>query len=269
MKWIAMRILVLFYLTGLPVFTSVYAASKSESEAALNRAALWCEIKAVESLIAEGVDADALLDGETPLLRAVDSLMAVVDKEKKSAGDCTGVVKLLISAGANVNAVDKNGSSVLARAVQSQKTEIVKLLIEAKANVNLKDQTGFAPLMAAVGDHQNIEIVKLLIEAKANVHATSQNGCTALFLVQNNVEAARILLAAKAKVNIKCDFDGRTPLMSVGPDVVRLLIKAKANINTRDKSGRTALKRFLGGNQMENPDGFRESIEILRAAGAK
>lgn len=58
--------------------------------------------------------------------------------------------------------------------------EMAKVLLDAGANVNAQDERGISPLMAAVtNDRRGIEMVRMLLQAGANVKATDVYGQTA------------------------------------------------------------------------------------------
>lgn len=79
----------------------------------------------------------------------------------------TEILKLLIAAGADVNA-PQYGDVPISTAALRKHSEFVKLLIEAKANVNHQEESGFTTLMSAVAGGQ-LEIVKMLLEAGAKI----------------------------------------------------------------------------------------------------
>ena len=62
-----------------------------------------------------------------------------------------GIMRLLLKAGAKVNAKDKTGSSPLHRAASAGKMETVRVLVEeGRAKVDAHDKTGSTPLLVAV-----------------------------------------------------------------------------------------------------------------------
>lgn len=80
------------------------------------------------------------------------------------------VARLLLNAGADVNATDKYGSTALVSASSAGHADIVKLLIAAGANVNMKTTGtygGETALMAA-SENGRTEIVRSLLEAGAD-----------------------------------------------------------------------------------------------------
>jgi ankyrin repeat protein len=93
--------------------------------------------------------------------------------DAKKHADRGKVVALLVHAGANLNAQDQNGDSVLNEAYD---TEIVRVLIENGADVNLRNAKGETPLMA----NFDLDAAKLLVAAGADVTLRDTTGKTAL-----------------------------------------------------------------------------------------
>ncbi len=94
--------------------------------------------------------------------------------------------KLLLAAGADVNATDNNARTPLVYATwrPGKKTpELVKVLLDAGVEVNSKDKLGWTPLMHAA-EEERVEIVKLLLAAGADVNARANKGETALSISQ-------------------------------------------------------------------------------------
>jgi ankyrin repeat protein len=117
----------------------------------------------------------------------------------------TGIVRALIEKGADVEALlgGKKGEdfpSPLHLALYRAKPDIAKMLIEAGADVNAKNKSGLTPLMRAALSEQ-VEIVRLLIARGADVNAREDGGKTALKYAKkaNNKEIAKMLVAAGAK----------------------------------------------------------------------
>ena len=89
-------------------------------------------------------------------------------------------VKLLLDAGADVNAMDNDGETPLHIASYKGYIEITKLLLDRGADVNARDlwkQFGRTPLhFAAWGG--NSEIARLLLDKGADINAKRWDGFT-------------------------------------------------------------------------------------------
>jgi ankyrin repeat protein len=130
------------------------------------------------------------LDGNTPLTKAIYHH----DKE---------LAKMLIEAGADVNARNNRGETPLEKAIYHGYEELAKMLIEAGADVNARNNRGKTPLMLTVIT-ANLglavfveELAKMLIQAGADVNARDNDGRTALDMAKTR-GMANILAEAAA-----------------------------------------------------------------------
>jgi ankyrin repeat protein len=197
---------------------------------------MWCagDAAKVQLLLSKSAKVDARSKlGRTALLIAA------------AHDGATEAARLLIEKGADINARDEGGMSVLEQAASSNHIELVRLLLAKGANVNTADGGGVTPLVAAAwsGD-RNAPLVKLLIEHGANVNVRTgdtfevvKNGplqlghLTPLQVAcgMANYEAVKALLKAGADVNAK-DVRNATPLVfAVATDhsdsnIVKLLL---------------------------------------------
>ena len=149
-------------------------------------------------------------------------------------------------AGMDVNLRDKrSGTTALEHAVINANREMVQLLLSAGANVNAKNAQGETVLMM-FDDDATSDLVWDLLNAGAGVNLKNNSGATALMqiAVSNNLEALKTLLDAGAEVNTK-DKQGRTALMLAASEGfinnVRTLVLAGADINAIDKDDLDAL----------------------------
>ena len=179
----------------------------------------------------------------------------------------------MIAAGADVNAVDSNGNSVLIHSVYARDDEYcVNSLVQAGADVN-NCHGGIRVLMAAA-IQGHINCVRALIKAAADVNGKDNNrntnhrnnvervtnggsdgeeemDATPLILTARCVKprCMEALIEAGADVNLTNE-EGCTALLVASnskgnlKDIytcMKLLIDAKADVNAIDKNGNTAL----------------------------
>jgi ankyrin repeat protein len=143
------------------------------------------------------------------------------------------VARLLIDAGAQVDAANSAGTTALMLAAESGHADCARLLIDAGAQVDFTPMSnGDTPLyVAALCGHP--EIVRMFVTAGANVNARSTDGNTAL-------------MAAAHCGNIK---------------IVQLLIEAGTDINAFNAKGQTAMV-------LASDSGYNEVVRMLKQVGA-
>jgi len=160
--------------------------------------------------------------------------------------------------------------------------KLIRLLIEKGADVNLPDDAGLTPLMwASLPGRPKVikagfisspttyfvssgspQIVEALLDAKAKVDMQNKQGATALHYaaVFGPVGKLEALVSRGANVNAP-DSDGDTPLIyAVGRDKssdwrgnaesVRFLIGKGANVNSKNKKGRTVSQNAKKGSYL-------------------
>ena len=197
-------------------------------------------------------------EDKTPLM------LAVSNNENIEA------TKILIEAGADVNAKNKYGTTAL---MCTKKPKVIGTLIQAGADVNAQNIYGETALMLC---NDSVEAIKALISAGADLNIKTREGSTALNLAvadysQNPkfelLENIKTLLMAGAEVNIR-ERNGSTALMiaskySSDPVLINILIGSGAYMNSRDNEGHTAI--MLAACYNQNP----EVTYALAKSGAK
>jgi ankyrin repeat protein len=171
-------------------------------------------------------------------------------------------VHMLAEKGANVNARTKQGRTpLMAAAACDGCSGIVRYLLSKGADPKVKDNSGGTALKsaAAAGDAAT---VRLLLEAGADPNATDSSGSTPLLWAVTNcsLPSVQALIAKGAQVNLamtdagtvkfgKIQLVGLTPLMVAAPycgaEMTETLLDAGANVNARDIRGMTPLMLAL------------------------
>lgn len=111
------------------------------------------------------------------------------------------IAKLLLDAGADINAVSKNKFSAtpLQGAAAFQNIDLAKFLIAHGADVNCRGEGGGSPLHEAAGSGQ-IDFAKLLLDNGAQLNARDDNGKTPLTIAieYKQLEMVKFLRERKA-----------------------------------------------------------------------
>lgn len=166
-------------------------------------------------------------DGVTPLINAVI-------KRRMNA------IKLLLKAGADVNAGDSNKKTPLMYAAEKNLIDYLHVFIEAGAAVNAKDTVNNTAAIYAVIKNKP-EALVLLIEKGIDLDINGFDKKTALIYAveKKNNEMVTLLLNAGADVNGK-DSSNWTPLIYAVEkklyNLAETLLNAGANINCKISS---------------------------------
>ena len=203
------------------------------------------------------------------------------------------VIKILISAGIDVNAKNRDGTTPLHYAAistnihiaASSQVKVVEYLVSVGADVNAKNYKGETPLHVAVS-RGRIEVVKFLVSKGANVNAkdyahtrfnTKHNGGTTPLhkaACRGSIEIVRFLVSEGADVHAKSRH-GITPLyravssyeasFSQKLAVVKFLISNGADIHAKDDDGNTLLHRAVCPWAVSHPSD--EVVKMLVSSG--
>ena len=141
-------------------------------------------------------------------------------------------VKLLISQGADIHALNVSLNPPLCDAVDSGNMEIVQLLVEAGADVNAGS---WSPLYTAV-DNDNVAIAEYLIAHGADKHGSDYWTILMEAFGSSSVEMVRLLIAKGADIHFKSvELHGWTALHSAVKegykDIAELLIQKGVDVN--------------------------------------
>src|SRR6266849_9384486 len=221
MRWNMNRFVCLAFLCSLT------ALAQAQDPARQISAIRQDDLKAVESLLGQGVDPDSRnQEGATALMYA--ALHAGVP-----------VMKLLLASKADPNAQNHVGATALMWAAGDAGK--VRLLVEAGADVNARSRSGRTPLMMAAAYAGNLETVRFLVAKGADPKLVDQNGDGPVGAAASAGDAAilREVLATGGSVaelvRSGGNFRGYTPLMRAAQatcvDCARLLLEHGADPN--------------------------------------
>jgi hypothetical protein len=117
----------------------------------LHLAAAGYRVEIVRRLLAAGADPNAVHNHRAsgPLHYAADGYLTGPEWDAKRQVKTIGV---LLDAGANINAPDKNGAAPLHRAVRTRCAAAVRYLLKAGGDPTLKNKSGSTPFHLAVQD---------------------------------------------------------------------------------------------------------------------
>ncbi|XP_057667659.1 putative ankyrin repeat protein RF_0381 [Diorhabda carinulata] len=191
-------------------------------------------------------------------------------------GPYLALMRILVEAGADVNAVDVEEHSILTCAVRQGCEETVRFLVRKGARVNHEESGGVTALRLGIWannsavvkillengarvihshhlvhvavSNNNLDIIKMLVESGAMVNSRDDQGQTPLMLAcsRKNFAIAKYLLSHGADVNAANHIDGKTALHVCVQDVretksiyqlVDLLVKYGADMNASSYQG--------------------------------
>ncbi|CAN5388842.1 hypothetical protein BH11ARM1_BH11ARM1_10670 [soil metagenome] len=172
--------------------------------------------------------------------------------------------ELLIEAGANVSAKNKNGQTPIGMSVAEGQGKLVELLLDHGADLSYVSKGDWSLLHWAIGTGNSNLVEKMLADgADAN---TQDDGRSVLYTAALSGTPAMVTALIKhgAKVESRTQ-SGETPLFAavrMGKSGVDALLKGKANINAENKSGMTAMEVFA----VQNSDPKTHKMDSKTAA---
>jgi uncharacterized protein len=176
-----------FPLLSVIVLLGCQPASRDFADALVDAARVG-DVDRVRELLNSGAPLEGRQSGYTPLLTASSNLKA-------------DVVKLLLDAGADVNATTPLGESALFPPSRRGRVDIVRDLLEAGANPNIQDESGMTALMIAAAQGQGV--VRLLLESGASPKVVDKDGWSPLMwaAAHGDLEIVKTLVAAGSELN--------------------------------------------------------------------
>lgn len=238
---------------GISLFLGAVLTNKAESlkafiengakikdvERALELALLMKSFDSVKVLINRGLDINLKdLEGKTLLDTALSGQLMNEDDEIKSKYNEIAI--LLIDKGADVNAVNNRGDSVLNIASGLNNIEIAEMLVKKGADINHKDAEGYSPLHSLVSKfNHDKDLITYLINKGADVNSVNSKGDSILH-----------------------------DALIYSQDCVELLVNNGADVNHKNNKGESILD-FLNNTFDKNSPQVKEVKDLLIKHGAK
>ncbi len=218
----------------------------------------------VSLLRSEGVELS--LKGYQGKVYIANSLLFNPESEKLS----------LLESGANINAANQNGATILHSAISQKESKSAAFLIHQGANPNAQTHQGFSALSFAI-HMRDFETAFLLLEKGAVPNSQKKEGEYLLIgaLERENYKTAELLLKRGIDPNTALDRYGNPALFLALPnkDMARLVLSYGANPNIQYlKEGRSNYLRCTVGNTplhfaVEN-EGKEDLAAVLLEYGA-
>ena len=208
------------------------------------------------------------------LTRHSDLGVSIIDDDGSTAlivaseNGHTGIIKLLLECGANVDQKNSSGWTALMKASENSNLEIVEVLLRYGAQVDLRNNGGESALIVAARNCQTELVAKLVRDCGASIEIENNYGETALMVASSVgcTEVAKVLLDQGAEVD-KQDIKERTALVIASfyghYETVKLLLEFGANVNIK-ASDNHATALTMASRQQHN-----KIVDLLLEYGAK
>ena len=184
----------------------------------------------LQLLLQAGADINAQdADGET----ALKSALANATGEER-------VADFLLQHGANPNLADSDGDTPMIQAISAyHKPSFMTSLVAHGAKVNAQDKAGQTALMVASGLEDTDSMAQLLVLG-ADTNMKDKDGATAIFYAVTDKYSFPVQISIEALPN-QLPYPKSQPFNKIMLVMAKLLLGHKAQLNARDKYGKTVL----------------------------
>ncbi len=148
----------------------------------------------------------------------------------------------------DVNESDLKGFTAIMYACIRGDYQLVHLILRNRGDPEIANNDGFTPFQYTILN-EKYNLARLLLKWSADIDSQDNTGCSSLYLAvgAEKIWAVNFLLENCARVDLP-NFQKLTPLMKAcqigfekGIDIVRVLIKRRADVRFHDVDGYTAL----------------------------
>jgi ankyrin repeat protein len=176
---------------------------------------------------------------------------------------CMSLARQAVAAGADASQMNRDGATPLMLAAESATPELVELFLQQSATVNEQDKRGMTALMyGARGGEKQLGQVAILLEGGADPQLQDKDGKDALAYASASGATQIVQLLLKQNSSAGQPSQAIIEAAESGNvEMVKLLVSQGANVNGRDKEGRTAL-------YCASLNGHPEVVRILLKNGA-
>ena len=235
---------------------SMSSESDDDPPSPIHEAAHNADVETLRRLLLEGESPDRR--GHSSFLRTpLHTLCAGFHDDDTE--DRVACLRLLVDAGANLDAACRLGFTALHRAAQYGNTAIVSSLLVAGANVNEADCIGWTALhRAARGrDRESTNCVEVLLAAGASVNVRDYHGNNPLdiAIIQDHRRAWPLLLRAGAEI----------PTNETDPYLVR--VRNAGGFQRYEQAHITRITAILAPTPRLPPEMTRKIVEFWLHAG--
>lgn len=215
---------------------SLALPDEADQRDALGIAATLNDSRPLRAMIAAGIDVNHRCVGLTPLLLAA----------RDSYYGRPEIVLALIANGADIHVRDEKGCTALHHAALSIEPAVLAMLLDAGAEVDAVDNEGYTPLAWACA-HGNLSAARLLLSHRASAAGAGSMPplCAAAMATDDLPALVDVLVRARAQPDA-LDASGRSALHHAVANghvgVTTALLAAGARVDLRDQEGLSALQ---------------------------